>query len=297
MYNDIAANKRKTWLLLACVSALLLALLWVVGRAYGMDNVSSLMAGTLFTVVYGVFSWFASGPIALAASGAKEVTKAQAPEVFTLVENLCIANGQPMPRIYVIDDESPNAFATGRDPKHASIAFTTGILRLLNKTELEGVAAHELSHIKNYDIRVMTIVVVLVGAIMLVGDIFLRATMFGRRDRDNNAGAIFMVIGIALAVLSPFLAQLINFAISRKREYLADASGALLTRYPDGLASALEKLAAVNQPMRAASHATAHLFIANPFGASGKTASFIANLFATHPPIADRIARLRSMGR
>lgn len=297
MYNDIAANKRKTWLLLACVSALLLALLWVVGRAYGMDNVSSLMAGTLFTVVYGVFSWFASGPIALAASGAKEVTKAQAPEVFTLVENLCIANGQPMPRIYVIDDESPNAFATGRDPKHASIAFTTGILRLLNKTELEGVAAHELSHIKNYDIRVMTIVVVLVGAIMLVGDIFLRANIFGRRDRDNNAGAIFMVIGIALAVLSPFLAQLINFAISRKREYLADASGALLTRYPDGLASALEKLAAVNQPMRAASHATAHLFIANPFGASGKTASFIANLFATHPPIADRIARLRSMGR
>lgn len=297
MYNDIAANKRKTWLLVACVSALLLALVWVVGRAYGMDNASSLTAGALFSVVYGVCSWFGSGPIALAASGAKEITKAQAPELFTLVENLCIANGQPMPRIYVIDDDSPNACATGRDPQHASIAFTTGILRLLNKTELEGVAAHELSHVKNYDIRVMTIVVVLVGAIMLVGDMFLRANVFGRRDRDNNGNNIFIVVGFVLALLSPFVAQLINFAVSRKREYLADASGALLTRYPDGLASALEKLAAANQPMRTASHATAHLFIANPFGASGKTASFIANLFATHPPIADRIARLRSMGR
>ncbi|MEK7459043.1 MAG: M48 family metallopeptidase [Patescibacteria group bacterium] len=298
MYNDIAANKRKTWLLVACVSALLIALIWVVGRSYGLDNATSLGAGALFSFVYGLFSWFTSAPIALATSGAKEVTKAQAPELYNVVENLCIANGQPLPKIYVIDDDSPNAFATGRDPKHASIAFTTGILRLLNKTELEGVAAHELSHVKNYDIRVMTIVVVLVGAIMLIGNLFLRANIFGgKRDSDNRVGMIFMVIGLALAILSPVIAQLINFAVSRKREYLADASGALLTRYPDGLASALAKLAANNQPLRAANHATAHLFIANPFGASGKTRSFIANLFATHPPIEERIKRLQAMGK
>lgn len=298
MYNDIAANKRKTWLLVACVSALLIALIWVVGRSYGLDNATSLGAGALFSFVYGLFSWFTSAPIALAASGAKEVTKAQAPELYNVVENLCIANGQPLPKIYVIDDDSPNAFATGRDPKHASIAFTTGILRIMTKPELEGIAAHELSHVKNYDIRVMTIVVVLVGAIMLIGNLFLRANIFGgKRDSDNRVGMIFMVIGLALAILSPVIAQLINFAVSRKREYLADASGALLTRYPDGLASALAKLAANNQPLRAANHATAHLFIANPFGASGKTRSFIANLFATHPPIEERIKRLQAMGK
>lgn len=297
MYNDIAANKRKTWLLVACMSALLVALTWVVGRAYGLDDASSIAAGALFSFVYGVFSWFASGPIALAAAGAKEVTKAQAPELYNVVENLCIANGQPLPKIYVIDDDSPNACATGRDPKHASIAFTTGLLGIMTKPELEGVAAHELSHVKNYDVRVMTIVVVLVGAIMLVGNMFLRVQMFGgQRDKNNNAGMVFMVIGLALAILSPLIAQLINFAVSRKREYLADASGALLTRYPDGLASALAKLAAHSQPLRAANHATAHLFIANPFGASGKTRSFIANLFATHPPIEERIARLKKMG-
>ncbi len=298
MYNEIAANKRKTWLLVACVSTLLLALIWVVGRAYGVDDVTSLAYGSVFVAVYAVFSYFASAPIALAASGAKRIDKAQAPELFMVVENLCIANGQPLPAIYVINDDSPNAFATGRDPKHASIAFTTGILRLLNKTELEGVAAHELSHVKNYDIRVMTIVVVLVGAIMLIGNLFLRANIFGgKRDSDNKAGMVFMVIGLVLAILTPVIAQLINFAVSRRREYLADASGALLTRYPDGLASALAKLAANNQPLRAANHATAHLFIANPFGASGKTRSFIANLFATHPPIEERIKRLQAMGK
>ncbi len=297
MYNEIAANKRKTWLLVACVSTLLLALLWVAGRAYGIDDVTSLLGGAAFVAVYALFSWFASAPIALATTGAKEVTKAQAPELYNIVENLCIANGQPLPKIYVIDDNSPNAFATGRDPKHASIAFTTGILRLMTKPELEGVAAHELSHVKNYDIRVMTIVVVLVGAIMLIGDLFLRANIFGgKRDSDNKAGMVFMIIGLALAILTPVIAQLINFAVSRRREYLADASAAMLTRYPDGLASALAKLAANNQPLRAANHATAHLFIANPFGASGKTRSFIANLFATHPPIEERIKKLKAMG-
>lgn len=296
MYNEIAANKRKTWVLIALVSALLIALLWAIGRAYGLDSPTSIIGGTLIASVYSLLSYYMSDKIALTASGAKRIDKAQAPDLYNLVENLCIANGQPLPKIYVIDDASPNAFATGRSPQNASIAFTTGILRLLNKTELEGVAAHELSHVKNYDIRVMTVVVVLIGAIMLVADLFLRAQLFGgRRERgEGSAGMALFFIGLALAILSPFIAQLIKLAVSRSREYLADSSGALLTRYPEGLAAALEKLAQNAQPLRRANHATAHLYISNPFG--GATRSFVNGLFSTHPPIEERIKRLRTMG-
>lgn len=297
MYKEIAANKRKTWVLVALVSALLIALLWTIGRAYGLDSTTSIIVGTLIASVYSLFSYYFSDSIALASSGAKQITKAQAPELYNIVENLCIASGQPVPKIYIIHDDGPNAFATGRNPKNASIAFTTGILALLTKPELEGVAAHELSHVKNYDILVMTIVVVLIGAIMLVADIFLRMNIFGgRRDREGNAGMIFFVIGLALAILSPIIAQLIKFAVSRSREYLADSSGALLTRHPEGLASALEKLRTYGKPLRHANHATAHMYISNPFGADGQARSFFSGLFSTHPPIEERIKRLRSMG-
>lgn len=297
MYNQIAANKRKTWFLVALVSAILIGLIYLLGYSYGVDASTSIIVGTVFASIYSLFSYYFSDSIALSASGAKHITKDQAPELWKIIENLAIANGMPMPKVYVIPDNAMNAFATGRDPQHASVAFTTGILAALNKTELEGVAAHELSHIKNYDIRTMTIVVVLIGAIMLVADIFLR-TMFRRDNRDGGSiGMILFIIGLALAILSPLLAELIKLAVSRSREYLADASGALLTRHPEGLASALEKISG-SQPLAKANHATAHLFIANPFKAhNGKKTSFWQSIFSTHPPIEERVARLRTMGR
>ncbi len=230
--------------------------------------------------------------MALASSGAKEIQKEQAPELWNIVENLAITNGMPMPRIYVIQDAAPNAFATGRNPKHASVAVTTGLLQMMERNELEGVLAHELSHVKNYDILVMTIVIVLVGVVTLLADWLLRSSIFGRRDdRENNQATIVLfVVGLVLSILSPLFAELIKLAISRQREYLADASGALMTRYPEGLASALEKIASYKGRMKKANHATAHLFIANPFGGAAKT------LFSTHPPVEKRIARLRQMG-
>lgn len=298
MYNQIAANKRKTWFLVILMSALIVGLSWVLGVANGVDASAAIIMGTMFAAIYGMISYYASASIALATSGARKITKQDAPELWNMVENLCIANGQPMPSVHIIDDPSPNAFATGRDPKHAAIAYTTGILRILNKQELEGVTAHELSHVKNYDIRVMTIVVVLVGAVMLIADLLLRGGhLFGSRDnRSGGAATILAIVGIVLAILSPIFAQLIQLAVSRQREYLADASGALLTRYPEGLASALSKISSAGQPLRAANHATAHLFISSPFGAE-KRRSFFGELFSTHPPTAERIARLLSMGK
>lgn len=296
MYNEIAQNKQRTWILVAIMSAVVVGLAALIGTMNGADVGTSIVVGTMIATVYSLISYYASASIALSVSGAKPIVKAQAPDLFNVVENLCIANGQPMPAIYIIDDPSPNAFATGRDPKHASIAFTTGILRILTRQELEGVAAHELSHVKNYDIRVMTIVVVLVGLISLIADVLLHVR-FGRDSKEGgNAALILMIVGIALAILSPIIAQIIQLAISRNREYLADASGSLLTRYPEGLASALEKISNAATPMENANRATAHLFISNPTGTEAKR-SFFTNLFSTHPPIADRIARLRSMGR
>jgi len=211
-------------------------------------------------------------------------------QLHRLVENLSITAGIPKPKIFLIDDSAPNAFATGRDPKHAAIAVTSGLLEKLNKNELEGVLAHELSHIGNYDIRLMTIVVVLYGIIALVSDFFLRSLWFRGRDRDSQGQAIFMLIGIVLAILAPIAALLIQLAISRKREYLADASGALLTRYPEGLASALEKISRDHEPLEVANRATAHLYITNPF--KGQS---ITTLFSTHPPAEDRIKKLEEM--
>lgn len=295
MYTEISANKNRTWALLVLMGSFTLLLAMVLLMASGLDASAALALGGGFTLVYALISYYFSDKIALATSGAKRIAKADAPELYNLVENLCIANGQPSPAIYIMQDDSPNAFATGRDPEHASIAFTTGILRMLDKKELEGVAAHELSHVKNYDIRVMTIVVVLVGAVMLISDILLRSSFHGNR---KEGGAVLLLIGLALAILSPLLAQIIQLAVSRQREYLADASGALLTRYPEGLASALKKISTVSKPLEKANHATAHLFIANPFGGEEQQKrSWFKNLLSTHPPVEDRIARLLSMGK
>ena len=293
MYDQIAANKRKTWFLIILVAGLIIGLSALYSYIQGIDPASMIIVGTIIASVHALISYFLADKVALASSGAKAIKKQDSPELWRLVENLCIASGQPVPAIYIIQDESPNAFATGRDPEHASIAFTTGILNILDKQELEGVIAHELSHVKNYDIRVMTIVVVLVGAIMLLADIMLHTMHFGRRDERGNSAAILAIVGLVLAILSPLFAQLLKLVISRNREYLADASGALLTRYPEGLAQALEKISLAARPMQKANHATAHLFIANPFG---DRRAFMAGLFSTHPPVLERVKRLRQMG-
>jgi len=243
-------------------------------------------------------SYYYSDKIILGMSGAKEIKKKDNPELFRIVENLCIGAGLQMPKIYIINDSAPNAFATGRDPKNAVVCVTTGILQKLNKVEMEGVIAHELSHVRNYDIRLMAIVAILVGFVALFADIFMRSLWFGgaRRDRNDrdNSSSVFMLIGIALAILSPIIATLIQLAVSRKREFLADASGVLLTRYPEGLALALEKISKDREPLEAANNATAHLYIVNPF--KGKEiGNFLAGLFNTHPPIEERIKILRSM--
>jgi heat shock protein HtpX len=229
-------------------------------------------------------------------SGAKPLERKEAKELFRLVENLAITSGIPTPKLYLIDDSAPNAFATGRDPNHAAIAVTSGLLEKLNRTELEGVLAHEMSHVTNYDIRLSTIVVVLVGIIALASDWFLRSLWWGggrRRDRDGESSSgIFMLVGIILAILAPIAATLIQLAVSRKREFLADASGALLTRYPEGLASALEKIASDKEPLEVANKATAHMYFENPLKDYKGT---VNNLFSTHPPVAERIKALRQM--
>jgi len=230
-------------------------------------------------------------------SGARPASRKKNFDLYTVTENLSIASGIPMPKLYVIEDSAMNALATGRDPKHAVICATTGIIDRLDRRELEGVIAHELSHIQNYDIRMMAIVAVLVGTIAYASDFFMRSLWWGGRDRDNDnkdSGSLFLVIGIVLAIISPIIAMCIQMAISRKREYLADASGALLTRYPEGLARALEKMKGDHEVLEAATNATAHLFITNPF--KGKQfGAWFAGLFDTHPPIADRIKILRNM--
>lgn len=235
-------------------------------------------------------SYYHGDKIALRSAGARQIKKADNPHVYRMVENLAITAGLPMPKVHIIDSPALNAFATGRDPEHASVAVTTGLIHALENEELEGVLAHEMSHVKNYDIRVMTIVIVLVGALSLLSDMFFRARLFGGNNRDSRAGGVLAIVGLVLLILSPIIANLIQLAISRKREYLADASGALLTRYPEGLARALEKISKSTQPLRTANAATAHLFISNPFKAKS-----VSKLFSTHPPIADRIAKLRRM--
>lgn len=250
-----------------------------------------------FSILMNIGSYWYSDKIVLKMSGARPVKREEHRELWNIVENLSITAGLPMPKVYIMDDPAPNAFATGRNKEHAVVAVTTGLLRMLEKNELEGVVAHELSHIGNRDMLVSTVVVVLVGFIVLLSDFFLRATIWGGIGRgrgDGRVQLIMIIAGIALAILAPIVAMLIQLAISRKREFLADASGALLTRYPEGLASALEKISAYSGQMKRANHATAHLFISNPFGGKGrKKIGFMNKLFMTHPPAEERIMKLR----
>ncbi len=290
MYSQITSNKRKTVVLIFIFVLLVLGLGGALDLYYEAGGGIVVLA-FIYASVTALVSYYAGDKMALLASGAKEIKKEDAPELWRTIENLCIANGQPLPKIHIIDDPAPNAFATGRTPETASVAFTTGLLKRLDRAELEGVAAHELSHIKNYDIRVMTIVVVLVGVIAFLSDIFFRISLHGRGD-NKRGGAVILVLGLIAIILAPIIANMVKLAISRRREYLADASGSLLTRYPEGLARALEKISSYEGTMKHAHSATAHLYIANPFGPKG----FMAGLFSTHPPVEKRIAALRQMG-
>ena len=259
---------------------------YVFSLVYGSTGI---FWGTLIgAAIYTLLQYFAAAKLALSMNGAKEIKKADNPRLYRIVENLSITNGMPMPKVYIINDQAPNAFATGRDPKHAHVAATSGILDLMDDRELEAVMAHEMGHVQNYDIRVMMIVFGLVSAIGLIADVFLRMMWFGNDDSPNP---LFVLLGIVAAILAPVVALLVQAAVSRQREYLADATAAMTTRDPDALASALEKLGNVSTAPRRQNSSTAHLFFANPLKGNG-----IAKLFSTHPPIADRVARLRSMG-
>lgn len=286
-------NTWKTWGLMLGFFLLVIAVGWAVSWYY--DSPTILYGAVIFSVLMNVGSYWFSDKLVLSMTGAKPATREEYFDLYTVTENLAITAGMPMPKLYVIDDPAPNAFATGRDEKHAVVAATTGLLRILDRTELEGVIAHELSHIQNKDMLVMTVAVVLAGFLAIIADIFLRMSMFGGGSDNNRGNALIAVLAIVGIILAPLAAQLIQLAISRRREYLADSSGALLTRYPEGLASALRKIGSYSAPMRNANHATAHLFIGNPFG--GKAASAMNRLFATHPPIEDRIQKLLGASR
>jgi heat shock protein HtpX len=290
LYNQQDSNIRKTWFLLTLFFVVVIGVGFVFARVY--DNAIILYVAVIFSIGMNVASYWWSDKIVLSMTGAKQAEHDTHKELYHIVENLSITAGLPMPKVYIIEDAAPNAFATGRNKDHAVVAVTTGLLDILNKTELEGVIAHELSHIGNRDILLSTVVVVLVGFLAMASDFFLRSMMFGGRRDDSRegGGGLWVVIGIVAAILAPISATLIQLAISRKREFLADSSGALLTRYPEGLASALEKISQNNQPMQKASNATAHMFIANPFG--GKAGKGMAKLFMTHPPVEERIKAL-----
>ena len=297
IYSQITANKVKTWLIITLFIAFISTIAFVFGKAsgYGLSYVG---IAFLFSGIISFFSYYYSDQFILAVSGAKPIEKKDNPQLYNTVENLCIGDGVPLPKIYIMNEQAPNAFATGRNPSHAVVCVTQGLLNRLDHAELEGVIAHELSHVKNYDTRLMSIVVILVGVVALLADMFLRSMWFsgGRRSSrdEGNGQSIFLLIGIVLAILSPIIATLIQLAVSRKRELLADASGALLTRYPEGLASALEKIARDPTPLYAANNATAHLYIMNPFKGKDQK-NWFSGLFDTHPPIEERIKILRSM--
>jgi heat shock protein HtpX len=289
MYSEIAANKRKTVYIMAVFVLIVVALAWLFGQYFG--GAPSLTIGVLIgSIVYALITYYGGMRMSLAVNGAHEIQKSDNPRLWRIVENLSITDGLPMPRVFVMDDPAPNAFATGRDPRHAAVCATSGILDIMTDTELEGVFAHEMGHVKNYDIRVSMIAFALTAVISLIADILLHMTWFRNNDRENSGGQIFLILGIVGAVLAPIVATMIQLAVSRRREYLADATGALTTRYPEGLASALEKIAQTGSAVRKQNTATAHLFFANPLRPGN-----LAGLFSTHPPIQDRIARLREM--
>ncbi len=294
LYTEQDKNTRKTWLLMCLFFVIVVAAGWFISFYYNSPDI--LIIAVIFSVAMNITGYWYSDKISLSLAGAKPANRDQSPVLFRVVENLSITSGLPMPKLYIIDDLSPNAFATGRDKEHSAIAVTSGLLSIMNENELSGVIAHEMSHIGNRDTLVMTVVVVLVGFIAILAHIFTRMSLFGgsrrsERDGGGQIGNIILIVGLVFVVLSPVIAKLIQLAISRKREFLADASGALLTRYPEGLASALEKISAHSVPLSRANNATAHLFIANPFG--NKSSMGMAKLFMTHPPVEERIAILR----
>jgi len=296
LYTHQDSNKRKTWALLAGFFIFIIAVGYVFSQAMGDVNI--LYIAVLISIFSSFFSYWFSDKIVLAMSNAKPVDFNSNRELYRIVENLCITAGLPLPKIYIIQDASPNAFATGRNPEHAVVAVTTGLLQKLDRSELEAVIAHELGHIGNRDMLLATLVTVLVGLVVLLADWFSRSAFFGSHNRrsggDNKAQGVIMIVAIVLAILAPIFAQLMQLAISRKREFLADSSGALLTRYPEGLARALEKISSDPEPLRTANRATAHLYIASPFRA-GKKQGLFARAFSTHPPVEERIKRLREL--
>jgi len=289
MYSQIAANKRRTVIIMAVFVAFVGSIAWLFNQYLG--GKPSMFYGVLVAaILYALITYFAGSRLALAVNGAREIQKQDNPRLWRIIENLCITDGLPMPKVYIMDDPSPNAFATGRTPQTAAVCATSGLLDIMDDNELQGVFAHELGHVKNYDIRVSMIAFALTAVISLMADVILRLTWFrGGRSRNENDQAL-MVLGIVAAILAPIVATMIQLAVSRQREYLADATSALTTRYPEGLISALQKIGAYGRPLRRQNTATAHLFFANPLKAHSLTA-----LFSTHPPIEQRIARLRHM--
>lgn len=288
LYTQQSKNVRKTWLLMSVFFVVVIGFGYFFSIYYGDSNI--LYFFIVFSILMNFFSYWFSDKIVLKLAGAKVAKREEYFDLYTSVENLSITAGLPMPKVYVVEDSAPNAFATGRDKNHAVVCATTGLLSILNKTELEGVIAHELSHIGNKDMLLSTVVVVLVGFISILADVFRRNLFFGRSRDNERGGGAFMLIGIVLSILAPLFSVLIQLAISRKREFLADASGALLTRYPDGLASALRKISEHGQPMLRQSSAIAHLYIADPKGF--KLGKKISGFFATHPPVEERIKAL-----
>ncbi|HWB39353.1 MAG TPA: M48 family metalloprotease [Candidatus Saccharimonadales bacterium] len=290
MYSDIAQNKRKTLFIMFVFMVFIGAIIWLFDVLYGGKSTGIFYGGLIGSAIYVIISYYSGAKMALAVNGAKEIQKNDNPRLFRIVENLAITDGLPTPRIFIMGDPAPNAFATGRDPKHAAVCVTSGLLDIMDDQELQGVIAHELGHVKNFDTRVMLVAFALTAVISFVADVILRMTWFSdNRDRENNQ--LTLVLGIVAAILAPFVASLIQLAVSRQREYLADATGALTTRYPEGLISALKK---IEQSGSVAAHqntATAHLFFANPLKGHS-----ITNLFSTHPPIDQRIKRLEDMG-
>ncbi len=288
IYTEQSKNVWKTWGLMMIFLGIVIAIGFIFAQVYNDPII--LYIAVILSVGMNISSYWFSDKLVLSLYKAQPITRENHTELWNVVENLSITAGLPMPKVYIIPDIAPNAFATGRNEKHAAVAVTSGLLQLLNRTELEGVIAHELAHIKNKDILLSTVVVVLVGMVSIIADIFLRSTFLRSHDSDNKQGNILMIVGIVLAILSPIALTIIQLAVSRKREYLADASGALLTRYPEGLANALEKIGSYQHPMHNATQATAHLFISNPLKGVGKR---VGTLFSTHPPIEDRVKILR----
>jgi heat shock protein HtpX len=295
IYTNADSNTRKTWFLVTGFLVFVIAVGYLFSQALGSDAILYVAVFLSIAMSFGSYWW--SDKLVLSMAGAKLIERNDNIELYRLVENLCITAGLPVPKIYIINEMQPNAFATGRDKNHAVVAVTQGLLQRLNKTELEGVLAHELSHIGNKDMLLSTMVVVLAGVVALLANFFLRISFFGggRRSRNNDGAAILMIAGLIAAILAPIAATLIQLAISRKRESLADASGALLTRYPEGLASALEKIAQDPTPMPSANTATSHLYIESPFKEDSGKGSWFVKLFSTHPPIEERVKALRDM--